>query len=94
MLSLDTFVLDTHTRGLECCSFQWHGKDKPLGSVIFCCSHDIWELCSLQSSGGHLGGRVFIRGEFHYWSIKSSIHLVTVCIALALKFKSRAKRNM
>lgn len=97
MLSLDTFVLDTHARRLECCSFQWYGKDKPLGSFIFCCSHDIWELRSLQSSGRHLGGRVFIWGKFYSLSIKSSIYIQfdkfykLYILAFFLEFKSRLK---
>lgn len=50
--------VDSHTRRLECCAFQWHGKDKPLGCVVFRCIDDIRQLRAVQFTGCYFGGRL------------------------------------
>lgn len=50
------------TGGLEHGSVQWYGEDIRVGSTVLCCSYDAWQLCSLQSACGHLGGGVLFRG--------------------------------
>ena len=39
-------IEDSHPRRLEYCLVLWNGKNKSLGSTLFCIPYDIWKLCS------------------------------------------------
>ena len=54
--------LDLDPRGLERCSFCWNGAHKSLGSTLLYSSHDFWELCPLQPSGGNFSWRILKPG--------------------------------
>lgn len=63
LFSLFLPTADTYSGGLECCTIQWHGKDKSLGLPLFCGSHDLWKLCAIQLAGGHPCGGLLCRGK-------------------------------
>lgn len=54
---------DFNTRRLEYRTIQWHGKDKSLGCIVFRCTDDVRQLCTLQFTCCYFGRRLQLRGK-------------------------------
>lgn len=57
------FPVDSDAGGLEHGVVQRHGVHIAVRGPLFRGSHDIWKLCALQFTGGHLGRGFPSRGN-------------------------------
>ena len=56
-------ILGTYPRRLEPRIIPWNGKNKPLGSTVFCCPDDFRKLCPIQLASRYFSRRIFKSGK-------------------------------